>query len=72
MVSYEKYFLISSIDDPATHMDTTILTHKMLHVLRLKQCTVEIVLLVALYVEGVQNNLSQLFLNEILQDVSLA
>ena len=66
LVSSSEYFLISSINDRATRMEATILTHKMLHISRPKQCTAGIVMLVALYVEGVQINLSQLLLNELL------
>ena len=48
LVSSGKEFLISSINDPTTRTEATILTHKLLLVSRLKQCTTGIVMLVAL------------------------
>ena len=53
-------------------MEATVLTHKILRDSRPMQRTVGIVILVALCAEGVQINLSQLFLSEILQDVASA
>ena len=72
MLSSGKEFLISSINDLATCMEEMVLTHKLLRVSRSKQCTVGIVMLDALCAEGDQINLSQLLINELLQDASLA
>ena len=53
-------------------MEATILTHKLLCVSTPKKCTTRIVMLVALYAEGVHINLSQFLPNELLQDATLA
>ena len=72
LVSSGKDFLIPSNNDPTSHMEVMILTHKLLRVLQPKQCIARIGMMAALCVEGFHIKFSQFFLNELMQDATSA